>query len=39
MTIETVTAIDLFSGGGGFTTGATQAGVRVVWAAIREAEA
>lgn len=28
-----LTAIDLFSGAGGFTTGATQAGVHVAWAA------
>lgn len=27
------TAIDLFAGSGGFTTGATQAGVNVIWAA------
>lgn len=26
-------AIDLFAGAGGFSTGATMAGVRVVWAA------
>lgn len=29
----TTTAIDLFAGAGGFTTGATAAGVRVLWAA------
>ena len=28
-----LTAIDLFAGAGGFTTGATQAGARVLWAA------
>jgi DNA (cytosine-5)-methyltransferase 1 len=28
-----ITAIDLFAGAGGFTTGATQAGVHVAWAA------